>query len=56
MDLPANQLALLNAVVAVHDNVVVVLVNGSAVALSGWEQQASAILETWLGGRPPAGR
>ncbi len=55
MDLPANQLALLAAVAGVHDDVVVVLSNGSVVGMSGWQQQASAILEMWLGGQAAGG-
>ena len=42
IDLPANQVALLDALAAVHDRLVVVLANGSAVALSTWEHHASA--------------
>ncbi|GAA4186397.1 glycoside hydrolase family 3 C-terminal domain-containing protein [Gryllotalpicola kribbensis] len=51
MELPAQQLALLEAVAAVNENVVVVLSNGSAVTVSGWEGRAKAILEGWLLGQ-----
>jgi beta-glucosidase len=50
LDLPANQLAALRAVAAVNDRVVVVLANGSAVSV-GWQDDAAAVLETWLGGQ-----
>lgn len=51
MDLPGNQLTLLEAVVGVNPNTVVVLSNGSVVSLSGWEHQPKAILEGWLLGQ-----
>ncbi|GAA4176239.1 beta-glucosidase family protein [Gryllotalpicola koreensis] len=51
MELPAQQLALLEAVAAVNENVVVVLSNGSAVTVSGWQHRATAILEGWLLGQ-----
>ncbi|MEP7762685.1 glycoside hydrolase family 3 C-terminal domain-containing protein [Sanguibacter sp. 25GB23B1] len=55
LDLPANQLAVLRAVAAVNPRVVVVLANGSAVTVAGWEQDAPAILEAWLGGQAGGG-
>ena len=51
IDLPANQIALLDVVAAVHDRVIVVLANGAAVRTSTWEQHAAAILECWLAGQ-----
>lgn len=51
LDLPADQVAVLEAVAAVNDRVVVVLANGSAVAVSGWEHHAGALVEAWLGGQ-----
>ncbi len=51
IDLPADQLAALEAVAAVNDRVVVVLANGSVVATSGWKHRAGAVLEGWLGGQ-----
>ncbi|HEY0186634.1 MAG TPA: glycoside hydrolase family 3 C-terminal domain-containing protein [Cellulomonas sp.] len=48
--LPANQLAVLQAVAAVNPRVVVVLANGSAVTVE-WQDAAPAVLETWLGGQ-----
>ena len=55
MDLPANQLALLEALAAVHDRLVVVLANGSAVTFSTWEHHAAAVLECWLSGQAAGG-
>lgn len=51
LDLPADQLALLDAVAAVNPRIVVVLSNGSAVTLSEWQHQAPAIVEAWLPGQ-----
>ncbi|GAA2094791.1 glycoside hydrolase family 3 C-terminal domain-containing protein [Microlunatus panaciterrae] len=55
MDLPTNQLNLLNAVADVHDRVVVVLANGSTVRMATWEGRAKAILECWLSGQAAGG-
>lgn len=55
MDLPTNQLALLEAVAAAHDRLVVVLANGSVVRTSTWDHHADAILEAWLGGQAAGG-
>jgi beta-glucosidase len=55
MDLPASQAALLRAVAAVHDRVVVVLANGSAVKVSDWDGHVAAILECWLSGQAAGG-
>jgi beta-glucosidase len=54
MNLPANQLAALQAVAAANPNVVVVLVNGSTVALEDVEPHAAALVEGWLGGQAAA--
>ena len=51
LDLPAAQLDLLDAVAAVNDQVVVVLANGSVVALHPWQDRARAVLEGWLLGQ-----
>lgn len=51
LGLPDNQVALLRAVAEANPRLVVVLANGSAVAVSGWRDLAPAILETWLGGQ-----
>ena len=56
MDLPANQLALLQAVAEAHPRVVVVLANGSAWSGSrAGMQQAAAVLERWLSGQAAGG-
>jgi beta-glucosidase len=55
LDLPANQLAALEAVAAVNPNVVVVLVNGSTVVLGDVTPHAKALVEAWLGGQAAAG-
>ncbi len=49
--LPADQLALLDAIARVNDRIVVVLANGSAVTVSEWQHHAPAILEAWLSGQ-----
>nr|WP_240541809.1 exo-alpha-(1->6)-L-arabinopyranosidase [Bifidobacterium simiarum] len=49
--LPAKQIAVLEAVAAVNPNIVVVLSNGSAVAMDPWRDKAAAILEGWLLGQ-----
>ena len=51
MDLPSNQLPLLEAVVEANPRVAVVLVNGSTVTTSGWDETVPAIVEAWLGGQ-----
>ncbi len=51
LDLPAQQLALLDAVLEVTDRVVVVLSNGSAVRLHPWPDRVPALLEGWLLGQ-----
>jgi len=54
MNLPPGHDALIEAVAAAHSNVVVVLSNGSPVAMS-WADGVSAILEGYLGGQAGAG-
>jgi beta-glucosidase len=51
MDLPAGQVALLEAVAAVNRRIVVVLANGSAVSVAPWQHLAPAVVEGWLGGQ-----
>jgi beta-glucosidase len=55
IDLPDNQLELVRAVAEMHDEIVVVLANGSVVRLDGWQDQVSAILECWLSGQASGG-
>lgn len=55
IDLPADQIVLLQAVAEVNERVVVVLANGSVVSVAGWAHHAGAILEGWLGGQAGGG-
>ena len=56
-ELPAGQVALLDAVVAANPRTIVVLANGGVVRLSGFADRVPALLEggrwarPWLGGR-----
>ena len=54
IELPASHNALVDAVLDVQPNTVVVLMNGSAVAMP-WAARAPAILEAWLGGQAGGG-
>ncbi len=54
IDLPKAHDDLVRAVLAVQPNTVVVLVNGSAVALP-WATDAPAVVEAWLGGQAGGG-
>ena len=55
MDLPAEQLELLRAVIDANPRVVVVLSNGAAVTVEGWAERVPAILEGWLLGQGGGG-
>ncbi|MFI8526956.1 glycoside hydrolase family 3 C-terminal domain-containing protein [Promicromonospora sukumoe] len=55
IDLPADQLDLLDRVLAVNPRVVVVLSNGSVVRLSGFADRVPAIVEGWLLGQAGGG-
>jgi beta-glucosidase len=50
IELPEVQMQLVNALVATGKPLVIVLMNGSALALQSAEQKASAILEAWYPG------
>lgn len=54
LDLPAAHNQLVEAVASVQPNVVVVLLNGSAVAMP-WTARVKGILEGWLGGQAGGG-
>lgn len=54
LSLCAGQEALIQAIIAAHDNVVIVLSNGSPVAMP-WVDKVPAILEGYLGGQAGAG-
>jgi beta-glucosidase len=51
LELPNDQAQLIRAVSAVNPNTIVVLMSGSSVELSGWEDAVPAILEAWLPGQ-----
>ncbi|MFB9378716.1 glycoside hydrolase family 3 C-terminal domain-containing protein [Kineococcus gynurae] len=51
LELPAAQLAVLEAVLAANPRTVVVLSNGSVVRTSGWVERVPAVLEAWLLGQ-----
>jgi len=51
IDLPAPQEKLLNAVLDTGKPVIVVLLNGSALAVTTAQKRAAAILEAWYGGQ-----
>jgi len=51
INLPADQLAVLEAVSAVNPRTVVVFSNGGVVSVRPWEKQAAALLEGWLLGQ-----
>jgi len=51
LELPEQQVALLDAVAATGTPVVVVLVAGSAVRLGDWHDRASAVVLAWLAGQ-----
>jgi beta-glucosidase len=51
MDLPEDQVQLIKAIAAVNPNTVVVLNNGSPLAMTGWEGNVPCILEAWFAGQ-----
>jgi beta-glucosidase len=55
MDLPAAQTALLPRLAEANPRLAVVLANGGAVRLSGWEEHVKAVLECWLSGQAAGG-
>jgi beta-glucosidase len=54
LDLPAGHNRLIEAISDVQSNIIVVLMNGSAVTMP-WAERAQAILEGWLGGQAGGG-
>lgn len=54
LNLPANQIELIEQIASVQPNVVVVLSNGSPVVMP-WLDQAKAVLEAYLGGQALGG-
>jgi beta-glucosidase len=55
LELPADQLELLAAVVAAQPRTAVVLTNGSVVRVTPWADSVPAVLETWLSGQAAGG-
>ena len=55
IDLPRDQVVLLEKLVSVSERVVVVLSNGGVVAVEPWQAGVSAVLEMWLGGQAAGG-
>ncbi len=55
MDLTAQQVALIKAVSAVQPNCVVVLNNGSPVAMGDWIDGVGAVVEAWMMGQAGGG-
>ena len=54
-NMPSTHLELIKTVSEANKNVVVVLQNGSAIAVQAWMDRVSAIVEAWLGGESGAG-
>ena len=55
LDLTPQQVALIQAVCAVQPQTVVILNNGSALAMSAWIDGAAAVLEAWMMGQAGGG-
>ena len=55
MDLTEQQVALIKAVAAVQPKTVVILNNGSAVAMGEWIDETAAVLEAWMMGQAGGG-
>jgi beta-glucosidase len=51
LDLPIEQVALIKATAAANPNTVVVLINGSPLAMDAWLDDVPAVLEAWYGGQ-----
>ncbi|WIY00993.1 glycoside hydrolase family 3 C-terminal domain-containing protein [Amycolatopsis mongoliensis] len=51
IDLPADQLALIDAIAQVNQRIVVALSNGATVTTAPWRDQVTAIVEFWLTGQ-----
>lgn len=54
-NIPGSHIRLIEAVSSVNPNTVIVLQNGSAVAMAPWMDRVPAIVEAWLGGEAGAG-
>jgi len=51
MNLPAGHIQMIQAISAAQKNTIVVLSNGSCVAMKPWIDDVPAVLEAWLGGQ-----
>ena len=51
MDLPGNQIELIEAVAEVNKNTIVVLNNGSPISMTGWINRVAAVVEAWFPGQ-----
>lgn len=51
LQLPDEQVALIHSTVALNSNTVVVLINGSPLAMEPWLESVPAVLEAWYGGQ-----
>jgi beta-glucosidase len=50
LDLPANQIALINRTAATNPNTIVVLIAGSPIAMDDWLEAVPVVLEAWYSG------
>ncbi len=50
LDLPADQIALINQTVATNPNTIVVLIAGSPLAMDGWLDTVPVVLQAWYPG------
>ncbi|NVM54337.1 MAG: glycoside hydrolase family 3 C-terminal domain-containing protein [Candidatus Helarchaeota archaeon] len=50
LELPERQIELINQTAKENENTVVVLINGSPVAMDGWIENVSAVVEAWYAG------
>lgn len=50
LELPADQIALINDTVMLNPKTIVVLINGSPVTMIGWLEKVPAVLEAWYSG------
>jgi len=51
MDLPENQVGLIQAIAAVNRNTIVVLNSGTPVTIIDWLKAAPAVIEAWFPGQ-----
>jgi beta-glucosidase len=53
-NVPKSHLRLINEISKVNERIIVVLQNGSAIAIEPWHNKVTAIIEAWLGGEAGA--